>query len=165
MLDEKDSISHLDHTGKARIVDVSGKPLTERIAKAIATVSMKPETLELIVTNGLVKGDVLAVSRIAGIMGAKKCSELIPLCHPLAVSSVEISLKPLNDLPGILVEATCKVIGQTGVEMEAMTGASITALTLYDMCKSVDREMSIQEVRLVQKKGGQSGEWQSDYHN
>ena len=139
--------------------------MTAREATARACVRMQATTLDAIVGGDTPKGDVLAVARIAGIQAAKKCSELIPLCHPLPLSSVKIDLVPDEDLPGVQIEATCKVTGQTGVEMEALTAASIAALTLYDMCKAMDRGMTIENTRLTHKSGGVSGEWQREHHD
>ena len=160
-----DRLTHLDDAGRAHIVDVSEKAVTAREATARACVRMQATTLEAIVGGDIPKGDVLAVARIAGIQAAKKCSELIPLCHPLPLSSVKIDLLPDEDLPGVQIEATCKVTGQTGVEMESLTAASIAALTLYDMCKAMDRGMTIENMQLTHKSGGVSGEWQCEHNN
>ena len=141
------------------MVDVSNKNNTAREAKAGAVVLMKAETLELIVSGSHKKGDVLAVARVAGIQAAKKCWELIPLCHPLMLSKVSIELTPNEEKSCIEIIATAKLNGKTGVEMEALTAASITALTIYDMCKGVDRFMRIDNVQLLEKKGGKSGHW------
>ena len=152
-------LTHIDEEGQARMVDVSNKAISERVATATALVSMKPETLALIRSGDMKKGDVLAVARIAGIQAAKKCSELIPLCHPLSLTAVKVHFE-LNDADNVIrISATCKVSGKTGVEMEALTAASIAGLTIYDMCKAVDRRMKISEVRLEQKSGGKSGDW------
>ncbi|MFT5782456.1 MAG: cyclic pyranopterin phosphate synthase [Pseudomonas sp.] len=140
------------------MVDVSGKALTTRIAVAEARVRMLPSTLQLIVQGGHPKGDVFAVARIAGIQAAKKTAELIPLCHPLMLSSVKVELQA-EGLDAVRITATCKVSGQTGVEMEALTAASVAALTIYDMCKAVDRGMQIDQVRLLEKLGGKSGHY------
>ncbi len=126
---------------------------------------MQASTLGAITDNALPKGDVMAVARIAGIQAAKKCADLIPLCHPLPLSSVRVELTPDAELPGVRIAATCKVTGQTGVEMEALTAASVAALTLYDMCKAIDRGMSIEHTRLVHKVGGASGEWHREHHD
>jgi cyclic pyranopterin phosphate synthase len=150
-------LTHLDEQGKARMVDVSGKPLTDRAAVARGSVSMKRETLDLIRKNGLAKGDVLGVARVAGIMAAKKTSELIPMCHPLNLSSVAVDFGFDDGKSRIDIESRVKITGQTGVEMEAMTAVAVAALTIYDMCKSVDREMTISEILLVKKSGGKSG--------
>ena len=165
MPENSDSLTHLDDAGRAHIVDVTEKPVTAREATARSCVRMQAATLNAILEGDIPKGDVLAVARIAGIQAAKKCSELIPLCHPLPLSSVRIDLVPDDDLPGVRIEATCKVTGQTGVEMEALTAASIAALTLYDMCKAMDRGMSIEQTQLVHKAGGASGEWQREDHD
>jgi cyclic pyranopterin phosphate synthase len=150
-------LSHLDAEGKARMVDVSGKDVTERIATARGTIFMRAETLSLIMEKKVEKGDVFSVARVAGIMAAKKTSELIPMCHPLNITSVEIELTPQNNPPRVEIEAVVKVTGKTGVEMEAMTAAAVAGLTIYDMCKAVDREMTVSNVRLVKKSGGKSG--------
>lgn len=150
-------LTHLDRQGRARMVDVSKKPVTRREAVARCSVVMKRETLQLILDNQMPKGDVFAVARIAGIMAAKKTSELIPMCHPLNISSVAIEFKTDAGMDRMDVQATVKVSGRTGVEMESLTAAAIAALTVYDMCKSVDKEMVITEVMLIGKKGGKSG--------
>jgi cyclic pyranopterin phosphate synthase len=152
-------LTHINEKGDAQMVDVSDKNNTDREAKAGAVVLMNPETLELIVSGSHKKGDVLAVARVAGIQAAKKCSELIPLCHPLMLSKVSIELTPNQEKSCIEIIATAKLNGKTGVEMEALTAASITALTIYDMCKAVDRFMRIDNVQLLEKKGGKSGHW------
>ncbi len=150
-------LTHLDPEGNARMVDVTEKDVTSRAATARGTVFMRPETLMLITGNRIEKGDVFSVARVAGIMAAKKTPELIPMCHPLNITSVEIFLSPQEDPARVEIEAIAKVTGKTGVEMEAMTAVSVCGLTIYDMCKAVDREMSISEVRLVKKSGGKSG--------
>ena len=165
MPEYSDRLTHLDDAGRAHIVDVSEKVVTAREATAASCVRMQAATLNAIVGGDTPKGDVLAVARVAGIQAAKKCSELIPLCHPLPLSSVKIDLAPDEGLPGVRIEATCKVTGQTGVEMEALTAASVAALTLYDMCKAMDRGMSIEQTQLVHKAGGASGEWQRERHD
>ena len=152
-------LTHLDESGAARMVDVGDKAATTRLAEARAIVSMQPETLTLVTEGGHKKGDVLAVARIAGIQAAKKCSDFIPLCHPLMLEAVDVSFDIDQTLSQIAVTATCRVSGKTGVEMEALTAASVAALTVYDMCKAVDRGMSIAEVCLVRKEGGKSGLW------
>jgi len=152
-------LTHINENGDAQMVDVSDKNNTAREAKAGAVVLMKAETLELIVSGSHKKGDVLAVARVAGIQAAKKCWELIPLCHPLMLSKVSIELTPNQEKSCIEIIATAKLNGKTGVEMEALTAASITALTIYDMCKAVDRFMRIDNVQLLEKKGGKSGHW------
>ena len=165
MPEHSDRLTHVDDAGRAHIVDVSEKAVTAREATAHSCVRMQAATLNAIVGGDTPKGDVLAVARIAGIQAAKKCSELIPLCHPLPLSSVKIDLVPDENLPGVRIEAICKVTGQTGVEMEALTAASVTALTLYDMCKAMDRGMSIESTELTHKSGGVSGEWQREHHD
>lgn len=153
-------LTHLDKQGAARMVDVSAKDQTVREARAEATIRMDSNTLAMIVDGEHPKGDVLAVARIAGIMAAKKTHDLIPLCHALNLSSVTVTLTPVPEPAAIRIETRCKLTGQTGVEMEALTAASVAALTLYDMCKAVDRGMIIDGVRLLEKKGGRSGHWQ-----
>ena len=165
MPENSDRLTHLDDAGRAHIVDVSEKAVTAREATARSCVRMQAATLNAIIGGDTPKGDVLAVARIAGIQAAKKCSELIPLCHPLPLSSVKIDLVLDENLPGVRIEAICKVTGQTGVEMEALTAASVAALTLYDMCKAMDRGMSIESTRLTHKSGGVSGEWQREHHD
>jgi len=154
------SLTHIDDQGAARMVDVSDKAVTAREAVAEGRVVMAPETLALILSGQAKKGDVLGVARIAGIMAAKRTHELIPLCHPLMLSKVEVALEPAADLPGIVVTARVKTSGQTGVEMEALTAVSVACLTIYDMAKAVDRGMRIEAVRLMEKSGGRSGHWQ-----
>jgi len=153
------SLTHIDSKGEAAMVDVAGKGITQRVAVAESAVTMQRETLKLIVSGNAKKGDVLATARIAGIMAAKKTHDLIPLCHPLALSKVQIDLEPDESLPGIRISALAKVSGQTGVEMEALTAASVAALTIYDMAKAVDRGMEIGPTRLAEKSGGKSGTW------
>lgn len=150
-------LSHLNEAGEARMVDVSAKAVTERSATAEGFVSMAPATLELILSEQSPKGDVLATARIAGIMAAKRTSELIPLCHPLPLTQVTVDFAPSREPVGIRVEATAKVEGKTGVEMEALTAVAVACLTLYDMCKAVDRGMEFSGIRLMQKTGGRSG--------
>jgi cyclic pyranopterin phosphate synthase len=152
--------SHFDPRGNAAMVDVGAKPVTERTATARARVTMLPATAALIQSGGAKKGDVLAVARIAGIMAAKRTSELIPLCHPLPISAVSLELAVAGD--AVEIAATVRTTGQTGVEMEALTAASVAALTVYDMCKSVDRGMRIEALRLTHKAGGKSGEFVQD---
>jgi cyclic pyranopterin monophosphate synthase len=152
--------SHFDPRGNAAMVDVGAKPVTERTATARARVAMLPATVALIRSGGAKKGDVLGVARIAGIMAAKRTSELIPLCHPLPISAVTLELNVEAD--AVEIAATVRTTGQTGVEMEALTAASVAALTVYDMCKSVDRGMRIEAVRLTHKAGGKSGEFVQD---
>ena len=150
-------LTHFDDTGNARMVDVGAKDVTERVAVARASVTMQAATLKLIRDKKAAKGDVLAVAQLAGIMAAKKTAELIPLCHPLSLSSVDVKLTLAPKRNAVDIEATCKLKGRTGVEMEALTAASVAALTVYDMCKSVDRGMTISEVKLLHKSGGKSG--------
>ena len=153
-------LTHLDDSGAARMVDVGDKPETERLAVAAAEVVMQPATLALLEQGGHRKGDVLAVARVAGIQAAKKCSDLIPLCHPLMLTSVKVDFELDVAHSTVRIEACCKVAGKTGVEMEALTAASVAALTIYDMCKAVDRGMQIIRIGLQRKAGGKSGEWQ-----
>ena len=143
------------------MVDVSGKDVTERTATARGKVSMAPETLRKIVAGGVAKGDVLTVARLAGIMAAKRTAELIPLCHPLALTAIDVELRCDEERSAVDIEATCRLAGRTGVEMEALTAVSVAALTIYDMCKAVDRGMRIGEVRLVHKSGGRSGTFEA----
>ena len=152
-------LTHIDETGAARMVDVGDKSVSERVAVARAVVTMKAETLQLLERGGHKKGDVMAVARIAGIQAAKKCSDLIPLCHPLMLTSVDVSFETDSRSSSVIIQARCKVSGQTGVEMEALTAASVAALTIYDMCKAVDRGMEIRSVGLLEKQGGKSGHW------
>ncbi|MDR7023197.1 MAG: cyclic pyranopterin monophosphate synthase MoaC [Pseudomonadales bacterium] len=149
-------LTHLDAQGRANMVDVSDKALTVREAVAEALVRMRPQTLQMITQGDHPKGDVFAVARIAGIQAAKKTSDLIPLCHPLMLTSVKVELAP-EGADAVRITARCKLTGQTGVEMEALTAASVAALTIYDMCKAVDRGMVIESVRLLEKVGGKSG--------
>jgi molybdenum cofactor biosynthesis protein MoaC len=153
--------THLDAQGRARMVDVSGKDETDRVAVAGARVVMQPQTLERIRAGDVAKGDVLAVARLAGIMAAKRTAELIPLCHPLALTSVEIDLACRPEKSAVEITATCRLRGRTGVEMEALTAASVAALTVYDMCKAVDRGMLVTDLRLLHKSGGKSGNWEA----
>ncbi|MBP6819730.1 cyclic pyranopterin monophosphate synthase MoaC [Ferrovibrio sp. MS7] len=161
MAKNKPKLSHLDDQGHAHMVDVSDKAETERVAVAGARVHMQAATLKLILSGNAPKGDVLATARIAGIMAAKRTHELIPLCHPLALTKVTVELKPLRRQNCIDITATCKLKGKTGVEMEALTAASVTALTLYDMVKAVDRGMTITDLRLLHKSGGKSGTFEA----
>jgi cyclic pyranopterin monophosphate synthase len=154
-------LTHIDETGQAKMVDVGAKPDTERIAIAGGEVHLRRETVDLIRQGLMKKGDVLAVAKIAGIMGAKRTSELIPLCHPLALTHIEVDLKLVDDLPGVAITASARMIGKTGVEMEALTAVSVAALTVYDMVKAVEKTARIQNIRLIEKHGGRSG----DVHN
>ena len=155
------SLTHLGQSGQARMVDVSGKAATERVAVAEGRVAMSTKTLDLVLKGNAKKGDVLGAARIAGIMAAKKTHELIPLCHPLALSKVEIEIAPDKALPGLIVRATCKLKGQTGVEMEALTAVSVACLTIYDMVKAAERSMRIENIHLVEKRGGKSGTYRT----
>jgi cyclic pyranopterin phosphate synthase len=155
------TLTHIDRGGAARMVDVSAKPATERVAVAAGFVRMSAATLELVISGNAKKGDVLGAARIAGIMAAKKTHELIPLCHPLAISKVEIDIAPDQDPPGLAVRATVKVTGQTGVEMEALTAVAVACLTVYDMIKAVERGVSIEAIRLIEKRGGKSGHYRA----
>ena len=150
-------LSHLDDQGRARMVDVSDKEVTSRVAVARGAIQMRPETLELILKGKVEKGDVFSVARVAAIMAAKKTPDPIPMCHPLAITSVKVDLTPAENPTRVEIEAIVRVSGKTGVEMEAMTAVSVAALTIYDMCKAVDREMFIGDIRLVKKSGGKSG--------
>jgi len=152
-------LTHLDSQGRAQMVDVGGKAISPRVATAEAVVTMLPGTLAMITEGKHKKGDVFAVARIAGIQAAKKCPDLIPLCHPLMLSSVNVDLEADEANSQVLIKATCKLAGQTGVEMEALTAASVAALTIYDMCKAVDKGMTISQVRLLEKSGGKSDDW------
>jgi cyclic pyranopterin phosphate synthase len=153
--------THIDADGNAVMVDVSDKADTERVATAKGRVLMAPETLKMIMDGGVKKGDVLSVAQLAGIMGAKRTPDLIPLCHPLALTSVKVNLTANPDDNAIDIDATCKLKGQTGVEMEALTAVSIAALTVYDMCKAADRGMQIVDIRLTNKSGGKSGTFEA----
>jgi cyclic pyranopterin phosphate synthase len=151
-------LTHFDDSGASRMVDVGGKEITDRQAKAEAFVTLAPDTLRLILNKELAKGDVIEVARLAGIMGSKRTSDLIPLCHPLGLDAVEVDIQPVDDTT-LRIVATTRVQGRTGVEMEALTAVSAAALTIYDMCKSVERGISIGPIRLVEKSGGRSGHW------
>jgi cyclic pyranopterin monophosphate synthase len=155
------ALTHIDAAGEARMVDVSAKPATERVAVAEGHVVMSKATLELILSGNAKKGDVLGTARIAGIMAAKRTSELIPLCHPLALSKVTVDIASDQKLPGCVVRATVKVTGPTGVEMEALTAVSVACLTIYDMVKAVERGVHIEGIHLVEKKGGKSGHYRA----
>ena len=154
-------LTHLGQGGEARMVDVSAKDATERTAVAEGRVVMQTKTLDVVLTGNAVKGDVLAAARIAGIMAAKRTHQLIPLCHPLQISKIAIDIEPDHRLPGFVVQATVKVTGQTGVEMEALTAASVACLTIYDMVKAVERGMRIEGIRLLEKRGGKSGHYRA----
>jgi len=155
-------LTHLGARGEARMVDVSGKPVTERVALAEGRVLMQPRTLAIVRNGDAKKGDVLGVARIAGIMAAKRTHELIPLCHPLHLSQVEVDITPDAKLPGVTVTARVKVAGRTGVEMEALTAVSVACLTIYDMVKAVERGMRIEGIRLIEKRGGKSGHYRAE---
>lgn len=154
-------LTHFDAEGNPVMVDVGGKEITERVATAAGRVLMRASTLALIRDRGLKKGDVLSVAQLAGIMGAKRTPDLIPLCHPLSLSSVEVTLTTADEPPAIEISATCRLKGRTGVEMEALTAVSIAALTVYDMCKAVDKGMRITDIRLRHKSGGKSGTYEA----
>lgn len=155
-------LTHIDQRGEARMVDVTDKGATERIAIAEGRVIMRKETLDLVIEGNAMKGDVLGAARLAGIMAAKRTHGLIPLCHPLPLTKIEIDINPEHALPGFLVQATVKVTANTGVEMEALTAVSIACLTIYDMVKAAERGMRIEGIRLLHKSGGKSGEWRAE---
>jgi cyclic pyranopterin phosphate synthase len=159
MTEDRPSLTHIGADGEARMVDVGGKDETERKAVASGAVRMSPETLAAILDGNAAKGDVLGTARIAGIMAAKRTSDLIPLCHPLMLTKVAVDIEPDQTLPGLRVTATAKLKGRTGVEMEAMTAVSIACLTIYDMAKALDKGMIISGIRLIRKSGGKSGDW------
>ncbi|MGQ0715513.1 MAG: cyclic pyranopterin monophosphate synthase MoaC [Gemmatimonadaceae bacterium] len=152
-------LSHVDRSGQARMVDVSAKEVTERLARATGVISMSPKALEAVRRNGVEKGDVLAVARLAGIMAAKRTSDLIPLCHPLQLTDVQVVASVDDTIPGVRVESTVRTAGKTGVEMEALVAVTVTLVTVYDMCKSLDKSMVISEICLTEKAGGRSGHW------
>jgi len=154
-------LTHIGADGEARMVDVSGKEATARVAVAEGHVVMSKATLDLVLSGNAKKGDVLGAARIAGIMAAKRTSELIPLCHPLLISKVEVEITPDNVLPGLVVKATVKMTGQTGVEMEALTAVSVACLTIYDMVKAAEKSMRIEGIRLLEKSGGKSGDYRA----
>lgn len=155
------ALTHFDAEGRAHMVDVSDKAVTDRVAVATGCVTMRPETLAHVLAGTAKKGDVLGVARLAGIMGAKKTADLIPLCHPLPVTKVALDLEPDAALPGVRITATVKTSGQTGVEMEALTAVSVAALTVYDMLKAVEKGMEIKDIRLLMKEGGKSGRYEA----
>jgi cyclic pyranopterin phosphate synthase len=155
------SLSHVDESGKARMVDVSGKPVTVRSATARGQVRMSREAFEAVQGNAVAKGDVLTVAQVSGITAAKRTGELIPLCHPLGLDAVEVKVELAAELPGVRVEATARATGRTGVEMEALTAVAVSCLTVYDMVKAMDRSMVIEDVRLIGKTGGSRGDWRS----
>jgi len=152
-------LSHVDAAGQASMVDVGPKAVTDRVARARGSIRMKARTLAAIQSNSLKKGDVLAVARVAGIMAAKRTAELIPLCHPIPLTDVQIDLRADDELPGIIAEATARATWKTGVEMEALTAVTVSLLTIYDMAKSLDREMELYDISLVEKSGGKLGNW------
>ena len=153
-------LTHFDEAGQARMVDVGDKAETHRVAIAAGRVRMQPETLRVIVEGRASKGDVLGVAQVAAIMGAKRTHELVPMCHPLALTAINVALTPDEATASVLIEAQVETRGKTGVEMEALTAVSVAALTIYDMVKAIDRGMQIEDIRLLQKRGGKSGEWQ-----
>ncbi len=155
------SLTHIDEQGNARMVDVGGKADTERVAVAAGEVRMRAETLAAIRAGQIKKGDVLTTAQLAGVMAAKRTSDLIPLCHPLALTHVDVICELRDDLPGVAITATARTTGKTGVEMEALTAVSVAALTVYDMAKAVEKTMQITNVRLLEKRGGKSGPWQA----
>ena len=155
-------LTHFDSDGKAHMVNVGDKPVTDRVALACGEIRMAAATLDRIREGGFGKGDVLGIARLAGIMGAKQTASLIPLCHPLGLDHVAVDLEMDESLPGVRITATCRVTGRTGIEMEAMTAVAIAALTIYDMCKAVDRGMQIGSIRLTHKSGGKSGDFNAD---
>jgi len=155
---ENKKLTHIDDLGHARMVDIGAKPDKERIAVARGEVKMLPETLNLIRNGSIKKGDVLTVAQIAGISAAKKTSELIPLCHPISLTNVDVDLILEDTIPGVMITATARTIGKTGVEMEALTAVAVAALTIYDMAKAAEKTMRIQNIRLVEKHGGMSGD-------
>jgi cyclic pyranopterin phosphate synthase len=152
-------LSHVDAAGAARMVDVGAKPETERLARAGGAIRMSQAAFDALSGNALAKGDALTVARVAGVMGAKRTADLIPLCHPLALSDVQVSMELDPALPGVRIEATARTIGRTGVEMEAMTAVSVALLTIYDMAKAVDKSMVLLDIALIEKRGGKSGDW------
>ena len=161
MADNESRFSHIDDEGKAAMVDVSAKAVTSRTATAKGAVLMDPKTLGMIVDGAVKKGDVLSVARLAGVMGAKRTADLVPLCHPLPLDAIDVDLVCDTERSAVEITATCRCTGRTGVEMEALTAVSIAALTIYDMCKAVDRGMRLTEIRLVHKSGGKSGTFEA----
>lgn len=159
MQENSNSLSHINQKGEANMVDVTEKDITQRVAYAAGKIIMSQATFDLITTGQHAKGDVLAVARIAGIQAAKKCGELIPLCHPLMLTKVQVDFEPLIEENAIQVTAMCKLAGKTGVEMEALTSVSVACLTLFDMCKAVDPEMVISDIKVLTKQGGKTGNW------
>jgi cyclic pyranopterin phosphate synthase len=165
MTTHEPGLTHLNDAGEARMVDVGSKAETHRVAEAQAVISMQPKTLNAILQGNLKKGDALGTARIAGIMAAKRTSELIPLCHPIALTKVEVTLTPVPARNHMHILARAECVGKTGVEMEALTAASVAALTLYDMAKAIDRGMVISDVKLLSKRGGKSGDWETPGHS
>ena len=161
---ERRRLTHVDRSGRPRMVDVSAKPITDRRAVAEAFVALSPETLSLVIDGGGSKGDVLGVAELAGVMGGKRTSELIPLCHPIGLTDLVVAVTPDRNAGGLRIRAEAATTGPTGVEMEALTAASVAALTVYDMVKGVERGVEIREVRLVSKSGGRSGDWRREDH-
>ena len=157
-----DQLTHIDETGRAKMVDVGQKPVTERVAVARGAVAMRPATLQLIIEGNVKKGDVLSVAQLAGVMAAKRTSELIPLCHPLNLTHIEVTCTPNEANSRVDIEATVRVSGQTGVEMEALTAVTVAGLTIYDMAKAVDKSMRLADIHLAAKSGGQSGDYSVD---
>jgi cyclic pyranopterin phosphate synthase len=158
---EEPRLSHIDDAGRARMVDVTAKDETVRVAVAQGRVVMQPETLQLLQRGEIAKGNVLTTAQVAGVQAAKKTSELIPMCHPLLLTGIDVELEPDEAANAVEITATVRTTGKTGVEMEALTAVSVAALTVYDMCKAVDRGMQVEAVRLVSKTGGKSGDWQA----
>ncbi|HWP02109.1 MAG TPA: cyclic pyranopterin monophosphate synthase MoaC [Gemmatimonadaceae bacterium] len=152
-------LSHVDPSGKARMVDISAKPVTQRLARASGCIRMQPATLEAIRQNAVVKGDVLAVARVAGILGAKRTWEIVPLCHQIPLSDVSLTMELDDSLPGVRVTATAKTAAQTGVEMEALVAVTVTLVTIFDMIKGLDKSLEIGEIRVIEKRGGKGGDW------
>jgi len=157
--DKRDPLSHVDSTGQASMVDVGAKALTDRVARARGSITMSPATLAALQANTLKKGDVMAVARVAGILAAKRTPDLIPLCHPIPLTDVQVELRADESLPGIIAEATARATWKTGVEMEALTAVTVSLLTIYDMAKSLDRGMELNDISLLQKSGGKLGDW------
>lgn len=157
--DNREPLSHVNSAGEASMVDVGAKAITDRVARARGSITMEPATLAAIKANNLKKGDVMAVARVAGILAAKRTSDLIPLCHPVPLTDVQVDLRPDESLPGIIAEATARATWKTGVEMEALTAVTVSLLTIYDMAKSLDRGMKLNDISLLQKSGGKLGDW------
>ncbi len=155
-------LTHFNQAGEAHMVDVGAKTTTDRVALAEGLITMQPQTLELIMAGGHKKGDVLGIARIAGIMAAKKTSDLIPLCHPIMLTHISVDLTPLPEQQAVHCQTTVKTSGQTGVEMEALFAVQMALLTIYDMCKAIDRGMTLEKIRLIKKAGGKSGTWERD---